>query len=81
MCLIYVVGCNRSLTGRKRRKSKTGRTKRKAIRDTVLRWKDGIIPFKYVTNHFSKSFKHHTITIKLVLLNIDIYIYIKYEIK
>lgn len=30
------------------------RTKRKAIRDTVLRWTDGIVPYRFVSGHFRK---------------------------
>ena len=42
------------MTGRKRRKTQNGRNKRKAIRDTVLRWTDAIVPYIFVTGHFSK---------------------------
>lgn len=40
----------RSATGRKLQK-KT-RSKRKAIRDVILRWKDSVVPYKFVTGHF-----------------------------
>ncbi|XP_045199753.2 zinc metalloproteinase nas-15-like isoform X2 [Mercenaria mercenaria] len=40
----------RKLVKEARKKSK--RTKRKAIRDTVLRWTDGVIPYRFVSGHF-----------------------------
>ncbi|XP_060580699.1 balbiani ring protein 3-like isoform X2 [Ruditapes philippinarum] len=36
----------------KENKKKAKRTKRKAIRDTVLRWTDGIVPYRFVPGHF-----------------------------
>ena len=38
----------------KRRAKKARRSKRRAIRDVVLRWDNGVMPYKYVTGHYSK---------------------------
>lgn len=47
----------RSISGRLRRKTARGsRNKRKAIRDPVLRWNEAVVPYKFVTGHFSKAF-------------------------
>lgn len=39
-------------------KRKARRQKRKAIRDVILRWPKGIIPYKFVTGHFDDKEKY-----------------------
>ncbi|WAR27393.1 NAS30-like protein [Mya arenaria] len=46
----------------RQRRSKSGRKlerhRRKAIRDVVLRWDDGVIPYTFVNGHFSEKEKY-----------------------